>query len=136
MAIPHYGVYDIAGETGLKGVRLMRDRFLAPRVFKKASPTEPEAFEPPARSCGSLRRSRLLRPARRPRHPGRRRAGPAVRRKLRESKRTVVYAELPGAQHAFDVFPSIRSPHIVRAIDRYLHWHWNQYRRESRPAEN
>ena len=46
------------------------------------------------------------------------------------SKRTVVYAELPGAQHAFDVFPSIRSAHIVRAIDRYLHWHWNQYRRE------
>ena len=51
--------------------------------------------------------------------------------RLREvSKRTVVYAELPGAQHAFDVFPSIRSAHIVRAIDRYLHWHWNQYRRE------
>jgi acetyl esterase/lipase len=42
----------------------------------------------------------------------------------------VVFAELPAAQHAFDVFPSIRSAHIVRAIDRYLHWHWNQYRRE------
>jgi len=51
--------------------------------------------------------------------------------RLREvSKRTVVYVELPGAQHAFDIFPSIRSAHIVRAIDRYLHWHWNQYRRE------
>ena len=52
----------------------------------------------------------------------------------RTSKRSVVYAELPGAQHAFDVFPSIRSSHIVRAIDRYLHWHWNQYRRERQPA--
>ena len=51
--------------------------------------------------------------------------------KLREtSKRSVVYVELHGAQHAFDIFPSIRSAHIVRAIDRYLHWHWNQYRRE------
>ncbi len=51
--------------------------------------------------------------------------------KLREiSKRTVIYAELTGAQHAFDVFPSIRSSHVVRAIDRYLHWHWNQYRHE------
>jgi hypothetical protein len=40
-----------------------------------------------------------------------------------------VYAELPGAQHAFDVFPSIRSAHVVRAIDRYLHWHWNGWRR-------
>ncbi len=52
--------------------------------------------------------------------------------KLRQtSKRTVVYAELTGAQHAFDVFPSIRSSHIVRAIDRYLHWHWNQYRKSA-----
>ena len=41
-----------------------------------------------------------------------------------------MYAELPGAQHAFDVFPSIRSAHVVRAIDRYLHWHWNGWRRE------
>ena len=51
--------------------------------------------------------------------------------RLREiSGATVVYAELPGAQHAFDVFPSIRSAHVVRAIDRYLHWHWNGWRRE------
>ena len=47
----------------------------------------------------------------------------------RVSRRTVVYAELPGTQHAFDVFPSIRSAHMVRAIDRYLHWHWNSWRR-------
>jgi acetyl esterase/lipase len=32
----------------------------------------------------------------------------------------VVYAELPGAQHAFDVFPSIRSAHVVRAVERFL----------------
>ena len=51
--------------------------------------------------------------------------------KLREiSRRSVVYAEFPGTQHAFDVFMSIRSAHVVRAIDRYLHWHWNGYRRE------
>ena len=52
--------------------------------------------------------------------------------RLREkSDATVVYAELPGAQHAFDVFPSIRSAHVVRAIDRYLNWHWNTHRRGS-----
>jgi hypothetical protein len=50
--------------------------------------------------------------------------------KLREvSKRSVVYAELPGTQHAFDVFPSIRSAHVVRAVDRFLMWHWNSYRK-------
>ena len=34
----------------------------------------------------------------------------------------VVYAELPGAQHAFDVFPSIRSAHVVWAVDVFLRW--------------
>ena len=32
------------------------------------------------------------------------------------------------AQHAFDTFPSIRSAHVVRAIERYLNWHWNSWR--------
>ena len=51
--------------------------------------------------------------------------------RLRETSRhTVVYAELPGAEHAFDVFPSIRSAHMVRAIDRYLHWHWARHREQ------
>ena len=43
---------------------------------------------------------------------------------LREtSKNSVAYAEFPGTQHAFDVFPSIRSEHVVRAVQRYLEWH-------------
>ena len=43
---------------------------------------------------------------------------------LREtSKSSVAYAEFPGTQHAFDVFPSIRSEHVVRAVERYLEWH-------------
>ena len=44
-------------------------------------------------------------------------------------------AELPGAQHAFDYLPSIRSAHVVRAIDRYLHWHWDTWRRDRLPTE-
>ena len=35
VAIPHYGIYDMADATGLKSVGLMRDRFLGPRVFKR-----------------------------------------------------------------------------------------------------
>jgi hypothetical protein len=31
----------------------------------------------------------------------------------------VLYLELPGTQHAFDVFPSIRSDHVVRAVTRF-----------------
>jgi hypothetical protein len=32
----------------------------------------------------------------------------------------VLYVELPGTQHAFDVFPSIRSSHVVRAVGRFV----------------
>ena len=50
------------------------------------------------------------------------------------SRQPVVYAELPGAQHAFDVFPSIRSAHVVRGVDRFLrftHDAWREQRQRS-----
>ena len=111
----------------------MRDKFLAPRGRRSsAGPRTPRSSRPALPCCGSPGRPRLLRPARRPRHARRGRPGPPVRRtgSARSPSATVVYAELPGAQHAFDVFPSIRSAHVVRAIDRYLHWHWNSWRRQ------
>ena len=30
------------------------------------------------------------------------------------------YAELHGSQHAFDLFPSIRSVHVIEAVERFL----------------
>lgn len=130
-AVPHYGVYDFAGSTGLRSAELMRDRFLAPRILKRRWSEAPEEFEaasPILRitedapdffvihgahdSLVAVDQARLF-----------------VDKLKAVSKRSVVYAELAGTQHAFDVFPSIRSAHIVRAIDRYLHWHWNGYRK-------
>ncbi|MEP9365265.1 alpha/beta hydrolase [Nocardioides sp. CN2-186] len=136
VAVPHYGVYDFAGSTGLKSAELMRDTFLAPRVVKRKWSEDPEVFEagtPLLRitkeapdffvlhgahdTLVSVEQARLF-----------------VARLRETSGATVVYAELPGAQHAFDVFPSIRSVHVVRAIDRYLHWHWNGWRRQRESA--
>jgi len=37
------------------------------------------------------------------------------------SKQAVVYAELPGAQHAFETFHSLRTAHTIRAVSRFLH---------------
>jgi len=34
----------------------------------------------------------------------------------------VVYVELPGAHHAFDVFHSVRTLHAVAAVDAFLSW--------------
>jgi acetyl esterase/lipase len=36
------------------------------------------------------------------------------------SSSTVRYVELPGAEHAFDVFPSLRTARIVEGIERFL----------------
>jgi acetyl esterase/lipase len=42
-------------------------------------------------------------------------------RMLRDaSTNSVVFAELPRAQHAFDLFSSVRTLHTLRAIDRFL----------------
>ncbi len=44
--------------------------------------------------------------------------------RLREvSPSTITYAELPGAQHAFEVFSSIRSQSAIKAVARWLEWH-------------
>jgi acetyl esterase/lipase len=132
VAVPHYGVYDFAGSTGLKNAEKMRDLFLAKRILQTTWSEQPELFEaasPILRITQDAPDFFVLHGAYDTLVP----VGQArlfVEKLRQTSKRTVVYAELSGAQHAFDVFPSIRSAHIVRAIDRYLHWHWNQYRRE------
>ncbi len=132
LAIPHYGVYDLAGSTGTRAATQVRDLFLAPRVMQTSWAEQPEVFEdasPILRVTSDAPDFFVIHGAHDTLVPVDQ-ARQFVARLRETSKRTVVYAELPGAQHAFDVFPSIRSAHIVRAIDRYLHWHWNQYRRE------
>jgi acetyl esterase/lipase len=124
-AVPFYGVYDFAGATGLRNALLMRDRYLAPTIVQRPWDEHPEVFEdasPILRitedapdffvlhgthdSLVAVEQARLFVAA------------------LREtSKSSVAYAEFPGTQHAFDVFPSIRSEHVVRAVERYLEWH-------------
>ena len=44
VAVPHYGVYDFAGSTGLRSAEQLRDLFLAPRILQTTWPEDPEAF--------------------------------------------------------------------------------------------
>ena len=122
----------MAGSTGTKPATQLRDLFLADWVMKTKWRDHPEVFEdasPILRITPDAPDFFVIHGAHDTLVPVDQ-ARQFVARLREVSKRTVVYAELPGAQHAFDIFPSIRSAHIVRAIDRYLHWHWNQYRRE------
>lgn len=40
----------------------------------------------------------------------------------KDSRQAVVYGELPGAQHAFEVFHSVRTDHTVNAVGDFLEW--------------
>jgi acetyl esterase/lipase len=121
-AVPVYGVYDFAGASGAKRARQMRDRFLAPRVLFKDPQRDLEDFEraspllrvnadaPPFLVIHGAHDSLV--------EVSQARAFVAALRGV--SRRPVAYAELPGTQHAFDVFLSIRSAHLVRGVDRFL----------------
>ncbi len=128
-AVPFYGVYDMAGSTGLRSAAAMRDKFLAPRVFKKRWSEAPEEFEaasPILRVTEDAPDFLVLHGANDTLvDVGQARAFVA---KLKEtSSKSVTYVELPGAQHAFDIFPSVRSEHGLRGVDRWLSWHHAGY---------
>lgn len=123
--VPFYGVYDLAGITGTPASIALRDRFLGPRVFGLDPRRDLAAFvqaSPLAHVTESTPdffvihgRNDSLVPVQQAR---------AFVEALREtSTASVTYAELPGAQHAFDVFSSIRSQHTVAAVQRWLQWH-------------
>ncbi len=123
--VPFYGIYDLAGLTGTPAAIDMRDRFFGPWVFKKDPRTHIEDFvqaSPLAHVDDHAPdffvihgRNDTLAPVAQAR---------AMVEALREkSKATVTYAELPGAQHAFEVFSSIRSQHATAAVQRWLQWH-------------
>ena len=123
--VPFYGVYDLAGALGDKHSIAMRDTFLAPRVFKADPKKDLTPFEhaspllrigPDAPDFFVLHgdRDSLV-------NIGQARA--FVERLRETSKRSVTYAELPGTQHAFEVFSSIRSQHVIKAVSRWLQWH-------------
>lgn len=117
--VPFYGAYDLANVLGTKAGEREFSHFLAPTLFKSRDRENARTATPLA----------LVRPDAPPFFVihGRYDSLVAVAearelvRRLRETSESVVaYAELPGAQHAFDVFASIRSAHVIRAVERFL----------------
>jgi acetyl esterase/lipase len=119
-AVPFYGVYDFTNRDGT-GNAGMED-FLARAVLKVGRSSDPDRWDkastmswvrpdaPPFFIAHGTNDSLV---------PVEQAASFA--RQLREtSSAPVVYAELPRAQHAFDMLSSIRAIHVVRAVDRFL----------------
>lgn len=119
--VPFYGAYDLGDLLGTRAGRVRLNRFLAPVVFKtrntdvarEASPLTHARTDAPPFFVIHGSNDSLVAAAE---------AREMVRRLRALSRAPVVYAELPGAQHAFEVFASIRSAHTVRAVERFLTW--------------
>jgi acetyl esterase/lipase len=50
-----------------------------------------------------------------------------VRSLRAKSREPVAYAELPYAQHAFELFPSVRTLHVVGGVGRFAAWLWSRH---------
>ena len=119
-AVPMYGVYDFTNRdrTGRADMEEMLSRLVfksslaeARETWEQASPMSWVGPDAPPFLIAHGANDGLV-PVEQAR---------SFARMLREtSDQPVVYAELPGAQHAFDLFSSVRTLHTLRAIDRFL----------------
>jgi acetyl esterase/lipase len=133
--IPFYGVFDLTGEQEHWPNRSL-ERALERWVLKAKRRTDPDAF----RRASPLHRV----------HPG---APPFLvihgttdslvpieesrvfHRALAEtSAGGAALAEIPGAQHAFELFASLRTESLRPAVQRFLDHLWSQHRRRTEKA--
>ncbi|WP_310963701.1 alpha/beta hydrolase [Nocardioides terrisoli] len=130
--VPFYGVYDWVGDDGDRFTVGLRDKFLAGRVYLP----DPKAHLDEYRAASPLHRITPDAPDFFVIHGANdtlvsvRQARAFVARLREVSKATVTYAELPGTQHAFEVFGSIRSHTTIKAVQRWLEWHRATWLRE------
>jgi acetyl esterase/lipase len=123
-AVPFYGVYDLTDRDRDQIDRFVR--FLEVVVMGSHPEQDPEgwaAYSPVDRVHPEAPPMMLLHGSNDVLVPvaGARRFAALLRE---VSRQPVVYAELTGAQHAFDIVPSIRTVHTVEYVERFLHHLW------------
>jgi acetyl esterase/lipase len=121
-AVPFYGVYDFTNRNGTWHKDTVK-RFFEPMVMRRKLADDPAAFAayspmdrvhtdaPPFFAIhGSVD---VLAPVEDARE--------FVRLLRERSEAPVLYAEMRGAQHAFEIFPSYRAARVIEAVERFLH---------------
>lgn len=122
-AVPFYGMYDFTGEYALDnhagGIRFIEDGVMKTRVaddpesYRAASPLHNVSADAPPFLVIHGTHDSLVALAH----------GRALYQRLRAvSNQPAVYFEIPGAQHAFDMFASPRSEHVKFGIAQFLTW--------------
>ena len=132
-AVTFYGVYDMTNRMGLYGQEFLT-KLVGPHVLKAFPDKEPERFSAasPRTHVGKVSQPWLIlqgdgdtmTPAAEARD---------FAEALRErSEHPVIYAELPGAQHAFDIYYSPRAIATVELTARFLATTYRQSRQSRR----
>jgi len=117
--VPYYGVYDLEGETGTRAHKV-RHRTLMTRLVMKTKEAEPFRLASPIARVNADAPPFLVIHGRNDTLVPVQEARLLVSRLRSMSAQPVLYLELPGTEHAFDVFPSVRSDAVVRAVARFL----------------
>lgn len=126
--VPFYGVYDFTDRHGHYPNPGLAD-LLERRVMKAARHEAPDAYEkasPMSRVHGEAPPffvihgdSDTLVPVAEARR--------FVAQLRSTSSQPVAYAEIPGAQHAFELFPSLRTTFVIHGVERFLAYVYSQY---------
>ena len=118
--MPFYGVYDLVNPHGATNDGL--EQFLAERVFKSRLSEDRPRWEQasPISHVGPHAPSFFVLHGTNDSLVPIAQAQAFVRALRSRSSQPVVYAELPGAQHAFEAMPSVRTHATVHAVERFL----------------
>jgi acetyl esterase/lipase len=125
--VPFYGLYDLTPD-GAFGVEDVQRIMLQPLLIKAFASEEPEKF----RDASPLHWVTADAPPMFVIHGDIDTLAPVedartfVARLREVSQEPVVYVEMSGAQHAFDVFPSPRSARVIEGVERFLSTLWER----------
>jgi acetyl esterase/lipase len=134
-AVPFYGIYDFTPEGQFGSDPRLYSRFLEPMVMKAFVDEEPERF----RDASPLHWIHADAPAFFVIHGDKDTLAPVedarvfVERLRAVSHEPVAYGEMQGAQHAFEIFPSVRAARVIEGVERFLATVWKR-RYEPAPA--
>lgn len=135
--VPFYGVYDFADRAGVYRNDGLVD-ILEKRVMKAARHEARDAYE----KASPVARVHAAAPPFFVIHGETDTLVPVADARnfvttLRQtSRQAVAYAEIPGAQHAFEIFPSLRATFVIHGVQRFLSYAYSRHldQRDAAPA--
>lgn len=131
-AVPIYGVYDFLDRARIRGDMSM-DKMLAEKVMKCTADENYELWDTgsPISHVGPHAPPMFVIQGTHDTLVWVEEARVFVAALREVAQNPVAYAELPGAQHAYEVFHSLRVEHTVNAVGRFLEWTHAQWLRDA-----